>query len=42
MVSIIAPIGSGWPDLVKDTAIIADWFDEHLKPHNGETPSPKP
>ena len=21
----------GWPDLLKDTAIIADWFDEHLK-----------
>ena len=22
----------GWPDLLKDTAIIADWFDEYLKP----------
>jgi acetyl esterase/lipase len=32
----------GWPDLVKDTAIIADWFDEHLKPQKGETPSPRP
>ena len=21
----------GWPDLLKDTATIADWFDEHLK-----------
>jgi acetyl esterase/lipase len=23
----------GWPDLLKDTAIIADWFDVHLKEH---------
>ncbi|APW63554.1 alpha/beta hydrolase [Paludisphaera borealis] len=22
----------GWPDLLKDLSIIADWFDEHLKP----------
>ncbi|MDR3622187.1 MAG: alpha/beta hydrolase [Paludisphaera borealis] len=22
----------GWPDLLKDQSIIADWFDEHLKP----------
>jgi acetyl esterase/lipase len=22
----------GWPDMLKDTAVIADWFDEHLKP----------
>jgi acetyl esterase/lipase len=22
----------GWPDLLKDLAIFADWFDEHLKP----------
>jgi len=21
----------GWPDLFKDMAIIADWFDKHLK-----------
>ncbi len=21
----------GWPDLIKDTRIIADWFDDHLK-----------
>lgn len=21
----------GWPDLLKDKTIIADWFDEHLK-----------
>jgi len=25
--------GHGWPDYLKDTAIIADWFDEHLKAH---------
>jgi acetyl esterase/lipase len=24
--------GHGWPDLLKDMAIIADWFDAHLKP----------
>ena len=23
--------GHGWPDLLKDMTIIADWFDEHLK-----------
>ncbi|WP_337174002.1 alpha/beta hydrolase [Paludisphaera sp.] len=27
----------GWPELVKDNAILADWFDEHLKP-KAETP----
>jgi acetyl esterase/lipase len=21
----------GWPDIVKDNAVLADWFDEHLK-----------
>jgi dipeptidyl aminopeptidase/acylaminoacyl peptidase len=32
--------GHGWPEIVKDSAIIADWFDGHLKkpePKNGET-----
>ncbi len=24
--------GHGWPDLLKDMSIIADWFDAHLKP----------
>ena len=24
--------GHGWPDLTKDMATIADWFDAHLKP----------
>ena len=23
--------GHGWPNLLKDMTIIADWFDEHLK-----------
>jgi acetyl esterase/lipase len=32
----------GWPDLVKDVAIIADWFDEYLKPNKEDTKSPKP
>ena len=22
--------GHGWPDLLKDMSIIADWFDQHL------------
>jgi len=30
----------GWPTLLKDTAIIADWFDEHLKAgKDGKSPS---
>ena len=32
----------GWPDLLKDTAIIADWFDAHLKPHGADDGKPKP
>ncbi len=32
----------GWPDLLKDTAIIADWFDAHLKPHETDADKPKP
>jgi acetyl esterase/lipase len=27
--------GHGWSDLLKDMSIIADWFDEHLKPARG-------
>jgi acetyl esterase/lipase len=23
--------GHGWPDLVRDNAVLADWFDQHLK-----------
>ena len=22
--------GHGWPDFIKDIAILADWFDKHL------------
>ena len=22
----------GWPDLLKDIPVLADWFDAHLKP----------
>jgi acetyl esterase/lipase len=32
----------GWPDLLKDQAIIADWFDGHLKSHSQASASPKP
>ena len=26
--------GHGWPQIEKDMAAIADWFDEHLKAKN--------
>jgi len=26
----------GWPDLLKDMTIIADWFDQHLGRKSGE------
>lgn len=29
----------GWPNLLNDMTIIADWFDGHLKPRNGESSS---
>ena len=32
----------GWPDLVKDVAIIADWFDEHLKARKIDARSTSP
>ena len=32
----------GWADIVKDNAIIADWFDAHLKPKHEPTPGSKP
>jgi acetyl esterase/lipase len=32
----------GWPDLLKDTVIIADWFDAHLKAHEPDASKPKP
>ena len=32
----------GWPDLLKDTATIADWFDEHLKPQKEANTPAKP
>jgi acetyl esterase/lipase len=32
----------GWPDLLKDTVIIADWFDAHLKAHEPDAAKPKP
>jgi acetyl esterase/lipase len=32
----------GWPDLLKDTVIIADWFDGHLKPDKEKSQSAKP
>ena len=32
----------GWPDLLKDNSIIADWFDAHLKPKKEESPGSKP
>ncbi len=28
--------GHGWPDILKDLALIADWFDEHLKKKPGK------
>jgi acetyl esterase/lipase len=31
----------GWPDFLKDFAVIADWFDVHLKPPKTTSPSPK-
>jgi acetyl esterase/lipase len=31
----------GWPDLLKDTATIADWFDAHLKRHESNANKPK-
>ena len=32
--------GHGWPDLIKDTVTIADWFDQHLKaPKTGSSPA---
>jgi acetyl esterase/lipase len=34
--------GHGWGDLLKDTAIIADWFDDHLKARKDGTSSPRP
>ena len=32
----------GWPDLLKDTVTIADWFDAHLKAHGPDAEKPKP
>jgi acetyl esterase/lipase len=32
----------GWPDQLKDNAIIADWFDEHLKPQKEANTPAKP
>ncbi len=32
----------GWPDLLKDTATIADWFDAHLKPPTEAKSDAKP
>jgi acetyl esterase/lipase len=34
--------GHGWPDLLKDTTVIADWFDEHLKPQKAASTQTKP
>jgi acetyl esterase/lipase len=34
--------GHGWPDLLSDMSIIADWFDAHLKPHKKEPEPAKP
>ncbi len=34
--------GHGWPDLLSDMSIIADWFDAHLKPSKKEPESAKP
>jgi acetyl esterase/lipase len=30
---LVVGLGYGWPDLAKDLALVADWFDEHLKKH---------
>ena len=32
----------GWADIVKDNAIIADWFDAHLKPKTNRSAARKP
>jgi acetyl esterase/lipase len=32
----------GWPNLLKDMSIIADWFDAHLKTPKGGPSGPKP
>jgi acetyl esterase/lipase len=32
----------GWPDIVKDNSIIADWFDAHLKPKTQSPADSKP
>ncbi len=34
--------GHGWPNLLKDMSIIADWFDAHLKPAKDASSAPKP
>lgn len=34
--------GHGWPDWGKDSAIIADWFDQHLKARKASNPPAKP
>jgi acetyl esterase/lipase len=31
----------GWPDLLKDLTVIADWFDAHLQPRTGTSVQPK-
>src|SRR6516162_11239100 len=28
---LVMGLGDGWPDVTKDLALIADWFDRHLK-----------
>ena len=28
---LVMGLGYGWPDVTKDLALIADWFDRHLK-----------
>jgi acetyl esterase/lipase len=33
--------GHGWPDFLKDLAIVADWFDLYLRQHNEKSESPK-
>src|SRR5262249_14429276 len=30
--------GHGWSNMIKDVAIIADWFDKHLAKPGGERP----
>jgi acetyl esterase/lipase len=41
---LVVKIGAqhGWPDLLKDTATIADWFDAHLKPQKEANAAAKP